>query len=223
MTTDKQQTTTTPHTPRRINAQKMHNAASLRSLPLTQHNMSILSNYPSQQQTNKQRYTQVDKLNFLTKLHDAGVVNIEMEAGVFSSFTHYLGIRAAICCVTLLDRLAGDQVTRFFVFVFVFVFVCFCLFVFVCLFVCLFPFLSVCRALVCLGICFARLFFFFAHCLRVSASSSPCAHARLQCTRIIFLPTHPPTHLPCPFTTLRSLTRAPTNEFSFSPSQPHRI
>jgi uridine phosphorylase len=38
------------------------------------------------------------------------VKNIEMEAGVFAAFTQRLGIRGAVCCVTLLDRLKGDQV-----------------------------------------------------------------------------------------------------------------
>lgn len=55
-------------------------------------------------------YTLADKMAFLQRLKESGVYNIEMEAGVFSSFTHHLGIRGAICCVTLLDRLAGDQV-----------------------------------------------------------------------------------------------------------------
>jgi len=55
-------------------------------------------------------YTEADKLAFLDKLKEAGVMNIEMEAGVFASFTNHLGIRGAVCCVTLLDRLAGDQV-----------------------------------------------------------------------------------------------------------------
>lgn len=29
---------------------------------------------------------------------------------MFAAFTHHLGIRGAVCCVTLLDRLKGDQV-----------------------------------------------------------------------------------------------------------------
>jgi uridine phosphorylase len=32
-----------------------------------------------------------------------------MEATVFAAFTKQLGIRSAVCCVTLLDRLKGDQ------------------------------------------------------------------------------------------------------------------
>ena len=38
------------------------------------------------------------------------VRNVEMEALQFGAFTHHLGIPAAACCVTLLDRLCGDQV-----------------------------------------------------------------------------------------------------------------
>ena len=46
---------------------------------------------------------------FLQKANSYGVKNIQMEATVFASFTKQLGIRAAVCCVTLLDRLDGDQ------------------------------------------------------------------------------------------------------------------
>jgi uridine phosphorylase len=54
-------------------------------------------------------YAEADKMEFLGRAHDMGVRNIEMEATVFSSFTRQLGIRAAVCCVTLLNRLEGDQ------------------------------------------------------------------------------------------------------------------
>ena len=36
--------------------------------------------------------------------------NMEMEALVFGALTHMAGIRSAVVCVTLLDRLKGDQV-----------------------------------------------------------------------------------------------------------------
>ena len=36
---------------------------------------------------------------------------MEMEALVFGALTHMAGIRSAVVCVTLLDRLKGDQVT----------------------------------------------------------------------------------------------------------------
>ena len=35
---------------------------------------------------------------------------MEMEALVFGALTHMAGIRSAVVCVTLLDRLKGDQV-----------------------------------------------------------------------------------------------------------------
>lgn len=55
-------------------------------------------------------FTEADKMNYLNKLHDFGVVNIEMESTIFAALTHHAGIRAAVVCVTLLDRLKGDQV-----------------------------------------------------------------------------------------------------------------
>lgn len=55
-------------------------------------------------------FTETDKMAYLEKLRDFGVVNIEMECTIFAALTHYAGIKAAIICVTLLDRLKGDQV-----------------------------------------------------------------------------------------------------------------
>lgn len=55
-------------------------------------------------------YTEVDKMDYLHKLQKSGVVNIEMEAVAFAALTHHAGIKSAIVCVTLLDRLKGDQV-----------------------------------------------------------------------------------------------------------------
>ena len=55
-------------------------------------------------------YSDADKMAFLREAHGAGVRNVEMEALQFGAFTHHLGIPAAACCVTLLDRLCGDQV-----------------------------------------------------------------------------------------------------------------
>ena len=46
-------------------------------------------------------------------VHAQGVTNMEMEALVFAGLTHKAGIRAAVVCVTLLDRLQGDQVDIF--------------------------------------------------------------------------------------------------------------
>lgn len=56
-------------------------------------------------------FSEQDKMDFLNKLRDIGVVNIEMEATIFGALTYHAGIRAAIICVTLLDRLKGDQVS----------------------------------------------------------------------------------------------------------------
>jgi uridine phosphorylase len=55
-------------------------------------------------------YKEEDKLAYLRKLADAGVRNIEMEATAFAALTHAAGLRSAIVCVTLLNRLKGDQV-----------------------------------------------------------------------------------------------------------------
>ncbi|XP_022919846.1 uridine phosphorylase 1-like [Onthophagus taurus] len=56
-------------------------------------------------------YTENEKLNYLNGLREAGVVNIEMESVPFAALTHHAGIKAAIVCVALLDRLKGDQVS----------------------------------------------------------------------------------------------------------------
>jgi len=55
-------------------------------------------------------FSENDKMEYLEKLRDFGVVNIEMEATIFAALTHHAGIKAAIICVALLNRLNGDQV-----------------------------------------------------------------------------------------------------------------
>lgn len=55
-------------------------------------------------------FTEADKMEYLTKMHKAGVINIEMESLCFAALTHHAGIKSAVVCVTLLDRLKGDQV-----------------------------------------------------------------------------------------------------------------
>ena len=55
-------------------------------------------------------YTEDDKMAFLQTIQKAGVVNIEMESLCFAALTKYAGIKSAVVCVTLLDRLNGDQV-----------------------------------------------------------------------------------------------------------------
>ena len=51
-------------------------------------------------------------MRFLKKVSEMGIVNMEMEALVFAALTHKAGIRSAVLCVTLLDRLCGDQVHK---------------------------------------------------------------------------------------------------------------
>jgi len=49
-------------------------------------------------------------MEFLQKCHDLGIRNIEMEASMFASVTQKVGVKAGDVCVTLIDRLKGDQV-----------------------------------------------------------------------------------------------------------------
>ncbi|XP_037533130.1 uridine phosphorylase 1 [Nematolebias whitei] len=56
-------------------------------------------------------YTEEDKHAYLTKAREAGVYNIEMESSVFAAMCNLSGLRAAVVCVTLLDRLKGDQLS----------------------------------------------------------------------------------------------------------------
>ncbi|KAI2796257.1 Uridine phosphorylase 2, partial [Blomia tropicalis] len=51
-----------------------------------------------------------EKIARLRHLVDNGIRNIEMEATAFASMCRYTGIRCAIVCCTLLNRLDGDQV-----------------------------------------------------------------------------------------------------------------
>jgi uridine phosphorylase len=55
-------------------------------------------------------YGETEKMDFLKSLRAEGVVNIEMEAITFGAFCHKARISGGIICVTLLDRLQGDQV-----------------------------------------------------------------------------------------------------------------
>nr|XP_036675544.1 uridine phosphorylase 1-like isoform X3 [Drosophila suzukii] len=56
-------------------------------------------------------YTEKDKMDFLQKCHDLGIRNIEMEASMFASVTKKVGVKAGDVCVTVVNRLQGDQVT----------------------------------------------------------------------------------------------------------------
>ncbi|XP_017143442.1 uridine phosphorylase 1 isoform X2 [Drosophila miranda] len=55
-------------------------------------------------------YSAEDKMKFLQKCHNLGIRNIEMEASMFASVTQKIGVKAGDICVTLLNRLDGDQV-----------------------------------------------------------------------------------------------------------------
>ncbi|XP_072903458.1 uridine phosphorylase 2 isoform X1 [Hemitrygon akajei] len=52
-----------------------------------------------------------EKVEYLKKAYRAGVRNIEMESTVFAAMCHSCDLKAAIVCVTLLNRLDGDQIT----------------------------------------------------------------------------------------------------------------
>ena len=56
-------------------------------------------------------YNETDKLEFLEQAKQEGVRNIEMESLQFGAFTGMIGVRSAVICVALLNRLNGDQVT----------------------------------------------------------------------------------------------------------------
>ncbi|XP_029445617.1 uridine phosphorylase 1 [Rhinatrema bivittatum] len=56
-------------------------------------------------------YTEKEKLQYLQAAYDAGVRNIEMESSVFAAMCNLGGLRAAVVCVTLLNRLEGDQIS----------------------------------------------------------------------------------------------------------------
>ncbi|XP_017473021.1 PREDICTED: uridine phosphorylase 2-like [Rhagoletis zephyria] len=55
-------------------------------------------------------YKEIDKLNWLKLLNERGVINIEMESSMFAALTDFAGIKAAIICVAILNRLNGDQI-----------------------------------------------------------------------------------------------------------------
>lgn len=56
-------------------------------------------------------YSSDDKLSYLKKLKEAGVVNIEMESLTFGAMCRNAGLKGGVICVTLVDRLKEDQVT----------------------------------------------------------------------------------------------------------------
>uniref|UniRef100_A0A674H302 Uridine phosphorylase n=1 Tax=Taeniopygia guttata TaxID=59729 RepID=A0A674H302_TAEGU len=50
------------------------------------------------------------KLDYLRRAYEAGVRNIEMESTAFAALCGLCGLKAAVVCVALLDRLQGDQI-----------------------------------------------------------------------------------------------------------------
>ena len=53
-----------------------------------------------------------DKMNWLEELRrDHSIINFEMEAPLFLSFTRRANIPAAVICAAMLNRLNGDQIT----------------------------------------------------------------------------------------------------------------
>ncbi|XP_046903846.1 uridine phosphorylase 2 isoform X2 [Hypomesus transpacificus] len=52
-----------------------------------------------------------EKQEYLRSAHEAGVRNIEMESTVFAAMCRVCGIKAAVVCVTLLNRFDGDQIS----------------------------------------------------------------------------------------------------------------
>ncbi|KAK7939492.1 hypothetical protein WMY93_002818 [Mugilogobius chulae] len=56
-------------------------------------------------------FSHEEKLEYLRKAYDAGVRNIEMESTVFAAMCRVCGLKAAVICVTLLNRFEGDQIS----------------------------------------------------------------------------------------------------------------
>uniref|UniRef100_A0A5S6QLL1 PNP_UDP_1 domain-containing protein n=1 Tax=Trichuris muris TaxID=70415 RepID=A0A5S6QLL1_TRIMR len=57
-------------------------------------------------------FTEAEREEFLHAAHKIGVRNFEMECCCFASFCKRAGIRAAVVCVTLLNRFEGDQLNQ---------------------------------------------------------------------------------------------------------------
>lgn len=57
-------------------------------------------------------FSEEERLEYLEKLQKNGVVNIEMESLAFAALTYHAGIKSAVVCVTLVDRLKNDQINH---------------------------------------------------------------------------------------------------------------
>ncbi|XP_066202066.1 uridine phosphorylase 2 isoform X1 [Saccopteryx leptura] len=55
-------------------------------------------------------FSREKKVDYLKRAYKAGVRNIEMESTVFAAMCRLCGLKAAVVCVTLLDRLDYDQI-----------------------------------------------------------------------------------------------------------------
>ncbi|XP_032596137.1 uridine phosphorylase 1 isoform X2 [Drosophila grimshawi] len=55
-------------------------------------------------------YKPDQRTEFLKRISMSGVVNMEMESTAFAAITHQACIPAAVVCVTILNRLEGDQI-----------------------------------------------------------------------------------------------------------------
>lgn len=56
-------------------------------------------------------YTSESKMKFLNSCKEHGIKNIEMESLCFTGMLNHAKLKAAVICVSLVDRLRGDQVT----------------------------------------------------------------------------------------------------------------
>ncbi|XP_041432422.1 uridine phosphorylase 2 isoform X2 [Xenopus laevis] len=57
-------------------------------------------------------FSKEEKFEYLQRAFTAGVRNIEMESTVFAAMCYLCGLKAAVVCVTLLNRLEGDQIAE---------------------------------------------------------------------------------------------------------------
>ena len=73
---------------------------------------TFLSNFLGQARTDGAfcDISEDERLQYLKKINSQGVDNVEMEATAIASLCYKAGYKCAIICVTLLDRLDGDQV-----------------------------------------------------------------------------------------------------------------
>lgn len=56
-------------------------------------------------------FTKEERLTYLKRAYQSGVRNFEMEASLFAAVCNQAEVPSFVVCVTLLNRLEGDQVT----------------------------------------------------------------------------------------------------------------